>query len=280
MLEDLWSDARYALRMLRRSPGFTLVTLLTLGLGIGAAVAVFSIVNGVLLRGLPYEEPERLFTVWESNERREPRQASYPTFRDWREEGDAFAALAFVRGVVISLRADEGTQRLIGAFVSGEFFRALRVRPVIGTVFTDDAAVGGHPVVISHRLWRERFGGRADALGQTLSGPEGVYTVVGVMPRAAFPVVADVWLPMRARPADDPFFTRRDLHANSVVAVRTRSVPTRRCRRRSTSRTPRIRGRTPSWSCGPRPSHAASSLRCGGRCSRWIPICRSRDRAS
>jgi putative ABC transport system permease protein len=214
-------DFRHALRTLLRTPGFTLVAVLTLALGIGANTAVFSIVNGVLLQSLPYHEPERLYTVWETGARDQPRPASYPTFQDWREQSDAFEDLVYIRGEDVAIRSREGTQRLTGAFVSPGFFRTLGVQPVLGRGFAGgEPGAGAHPVVLSHRFWRDRFGGEPDVVGRTLQGVQGSYTVVGVMPPTAYPDWADLWLPMAARPASDPFFTQRDLHVDSDVVAR------------------------------------------------------------
>jgi putative ABC transport system permease protein len=220
-MDNLLHDLRYGFRRLLKSPGFTTVAVLTFALGIGATTAVFSIVSGVLLQSLPYHEPERLYTVWETGARDQPRPASYPTFQDWREQSDAFEDLVYIRGEDVAVRGREGTQRLAGAFVSPGFFRTLGVRPVLGRGFAGgEPGAGAHPVVLSHRFWRDRFGGEPDVVGQMLQGLQGSYTVVGVMPPTAYPDWADLWLPMAARPASDPFFTQRDLHVDSDVVAR------------------------------------------------------------
>src|SRR6266508_2034462 len=116
--EPPMQDLRYAIRTLVKSPGYTVVAVLALALGIGLNTAVFSVLNGVVLRPLRYEGAERIFGVWERSERGDYRLASYPTFRDWRAQSDVFDALAFVRGTSTLMPGDEGARRVGSAFVS------------------------------------------------------------------------------------------------------------------------------------------------------------------
>ncbi|MGH2779886.1 MAG: ABC transporter permease [Thermoleophilaceae bacterium] len=229
-MDTLLQDLRYALRTLRKSPGFTFVAVLTLALGIGATTAVFSLVNGVLLRPLPYPEVDRLFALYEATPTGALRLTSYPTFRDWRELSDVFEAMTYIRGEELTLRADEGTQRLLGAHVSPEFFDVIHTRPLLGRALgAADHADGAGAVVLSHHLWRQAFGGDPDVIGRTLDALEGAYTIVGVMPLGIDPAWADLWLPLSALPAGAPVFTRRDLRVDSRVLGRLREgVPAER----------------------------------------------------
>src|SRR5207249_1083386 len=128
-------DLRYALRTLARSPGFTAVAVAKLGLAIGSNTAVFSVVNGVLLRPLPYGAADRLYLLWEKNQRGEYRLASYPTFLDWRAQGGV-VDLAFIRGRSGSLHGRDGAARVIGAFVSDDFLKVIEARPSLGRTFS------------------------------------------------------------------------------------------------------------------------------------------------
>lgn len=222
-MDGLFHDLRYAIRTLRRSPGFTTVAVLTLALGIGATTAIFSVVDGVLLRPLPYTDVDRLFALYEATPRGDLRLASYPTFRDWGERTDAFEAMAYIRGEELSLRRDEGTQRLLSAYVSPEFFEVLRTRPLLGrTLGSADHAGDARAVVLSSHLWRQAFDGDPAVIGGRLETLQGSYTVIGVMPPDIDPAWADLWLPLSALPAGSPVFTRRDLHVDSRVLARLR----------------------------------------------------------
>src|SRR2546425_4915608 len=127
MMDSVLQDLRYALRTLQRAPLFTLVAVLTLGLGIGATTVVFTILNGVVLRPLQYEASDRLFGVWEQNEQGGYRLGSYPAFRDWRAQSDVFKALAYIRGSSALMPGHDGARRVGAAFVSDERSEERRV---------------------------------------------------------------------------------------------------------------------------------------------------------
>src|SRR5215472_11952236 len=170
VLETLLQDARYGLRTMRRSPGFTLVAVLTLTLGIGANTAIFSVVNGVLLNPLPYPQPEQLVALHESKVNFARGSISYPNFRDWQKDNHTFSAIAISRGYAFSLTGLGDAQQVQGEFVSSEFFPLLGVSPVLGRQLAPgEDEIGAAPVVlISQVLWQEKFGLARDVLAKTI----------------------------------------------------------------------------------------------------------------
>ena len=228
-MDSIIQDLRYALRSLRKSPGYTIVAVLALALGIGVNTAVFSVLDGVVLRPLRYEEADRLFGVWERSERSDYRLASYPTFLDWREQSDVFDALAFVRGRSTLMPGDEGARRVGSAFVSEEFFDVLRGAPLLGRTFSHDEQQPGGPrvAVLTHALWRERFGGDQGALGSTIRLDDASYTIVGILPPwFRFPDWAEVYLPLAVIVSTDRILAQRSFHADSRVIVKVKpNVP-------------------------------------------------------
>jgi putative ABC transport system permease protein len=222
-MDTLAQDLRYALRALRKSPGYTIVAVLALALGIGVNTAVFSVLDGVLLRPLRYEEADRLFGVWERSEGGDYRLPSYPTFLDWREQSDVFHALAFVRGTSTLMPGDEGARRVGSAFVSEEFFDVLRGQPLLGRMFSHDEQQPGGPrvAVLTHALWRERFGSDESAVGSTIRLDDASYTIVGILPPwFRFPDWAEVYLPLAGIISTDRILAQRGFHADSRVVVK------------------------------------------------------------
>jgi putative ABC transport system permease protein len=223
-VEDLGRDVRYGLRSLRRAPGFSVVVVLALALGIGAATAMYSLVHGILLRPLPYPGAERLYTVFEANEQGAIRQLSYPDFADWRAGAADVVGLAYARGDDVTVRGEAGAERLVAAYVTADFFQVVGTPPLLGRTFGQAAATDAdaHLAVVSHELWQRRFGGSADVVGQALPTPEASYRVVGVMPpEFAAPNWADLWLPLEALPPAGRYaLERRDLHVDSQVLGR------------------------------------------------------------
>ncbi|MCZ6915710.1 MAG: ABC transporter permease [Gemmatimonadetes bacterium] len=195
-------DIRYAWRTLLRAPGFSIVVVITLALGIGANTAIFSVVNGVLMRPLGFAEPDRLAVVWETN----PASgmgvsaASVPTFLDWRTESKSFSSLTAYQWASITLQDPHEAVELQGILASGNYFTTLGVTPMLGRLFQQDdevAGARGTVAVISHRLWRERFGGDPDIIGRTLTLDGSPLAVIGVMPptHLAPSTASDVWIP-------------------------------------------------------------------------------------
>ena len=200
----LWQDIRYGWRMLWKSPGFTLVALLTVALGVGANTTLFSVVNAVLLRPLPVAQPAALVNVWGTNpqagETRE--NVSYLNFTDWRAQQSVFSSFAAYFNTFATLTGNDAPEALDGLAVSPELFQTLGAQPVIGRAFTaQETQAGNAPVVISQELWQRRFGARGDIVGQPITLDGKPRTIVGVLPaRFKFPfdagTVKDFWTPL------------------------------------------------------------------------------------
>ena len=200
LMDGIARDFRFTFRSLRRSPGFFAVTVLTLALGIGATTAIFSVVNGVLLRSLPYPNPERIVRVYQVNEGGQRGQVSDPNFEDWKARSRSFAALAQMTSAgTVSVTGAQEPVRARAATVSAEFFDALGVRPQIGREFTaEEQKVGGAPaVLVSHAFWRRYLNADPSLVGKAvLTFDRQAYTVVGVLPRTVnYPSGVDLWVP-------------------------------------------------------------------------------------
>jgi len=203
-MKSLWQDLKFGVRMLRKQPGFTLLAVLTLALGIGANTAIFSIVNGVLLKPLPYPEPERLVMLWERNPQKGMEQESVtpPDFDDWQAQQKVFEHLAFWTGdTEFNLVQAGGSEKIRASYISANLFPALGVQALEGRAFLpeEDRKEGNRVAVISYDFWQSRFGGSAEVFGQTVTldtyGRRD-YTIVGVMPSGfQFPGKSEVWLP-------------------------------------------------------------------------------------
>jgi len=184
-VETLWQDLRFAARMLRKSPGFTTVAVLTLALGIGANTAMFSVVEGVLLAPLPYSHPDRLVVVWENNLHfKQVVWPSYPNFKDWERSARSFQRMAAVKWRYYDLTSPGNPEHLLGAGISSSFFDTLDVKLPFGRDFSaqEDQRSGAPVVIISNDLWRNRFAGNPQAVGKavTLNGVD--YTIIGILP--------------------------------------------------------------------------------------------------
>jgi len=208
MFGALWQDIRYGLRMLRKSPGFTVVAVFTLALGIGANTAIFSVINGVLLKPPPFPEPERLVTVWERYpaqgiEQNDPAAANYADWKAQSQSFDSLAMFSWVKG--INLTGGDEPVRVLNASVTANLFQALRVTPKLGRVFTAEEETPGRDqvVILSYNLWKSRFGGDPAVVGKTVSLDARSCAVVGVMPQGfVFPggtginPTVDLWRPL------------------------------------------------------------------------------------
>jgi Acidobacterial duplicated orphan permease len=218
-MDRILSDIRLALRRLRRTPGFTLVAVLTLALGIGANTAIFSVVNAALLRPLPYPDAQRIVQLYATRDG-DVSTVSPPDFTDWREQAGVFQGMAaFNSGSDFTLTGTGAPERMAGAQVTADFFSVLETPPAVGRGFTpSDAVVGQNKVVIlSYSLWQQRFGGRPDIVGQSMELNRVRYVVVGVMPRDfEYPQGARLWTPL-AFTAED-LATQRGAHYLFVIA--------------------------------------------------------------
>jgi putative ABC transport system permease protein len=196
-VNTLFQDFRYGLRTLRNSPGFTIVAVITLALGIGANTAIFSIVNAVLIKPLPFPEPDRLMYVNSGVSRNagpaQPFAISYPDFFDWRSTAKSFTAIASYHGDSFTLTGLDQPLHVNGDTVSGDFFSVLGTQPLLGRGFTrDEEKPGTRVVVLSHQLWQSAFHGDRSIVGRPITMDKQSYTVVGVMPASfAFPLDND-----------------------------------------------------------------------------------------
>ena len=214
------ADLRYGLRLLRRAPGFTVIAICALALGIGANTAIFSTLDAVLLRPLPYEDPDRVMMVYEDASsigfaRNTPAPANY---FDWRAQNHVFTDMAATRGHSMSLTGDGSPEQIYGLMVTPNFFSVLGVRPLIGRTFTDEEDRDAAQVaVISYGLWQRRYSGDASVLNRPILLDDARYTVIGVMPRDFVYQDRDrgFWIPINITPA---FRATRGSHYLSVVA--------------------------------------------------------------
>ncbi len=203
-MQAFWQDLRYGLRMLYQNRGFTSVALLALALGIGANSAIFSVVNSVLLRPLPYRDPQRLIVIWENYQQRggpEREWASPADFRDFRDQAQSFEHIAALLGWGPTLTGQDEPEDLQGAAVSHDTFAMLGVEPALGRSFRPDEDQAGaeRVAVLSHNLWQRRFGSDPAIVGKNLTLGGESYTVIGVMPRGfSFPILKDteIWRPI------------------------------------------------------------------------------------
>lgn len=191
----LWNDVRVALRQFRKAPGFALTTILTLALGIGATTAIFSLINAVVLRPLPFPEQERLMWMEQGDHHGGgssvlPESLSYPTFFDWRAQSHAFSGMAAYREGSVTLTGSGQPLYLEGATVTSEFFQVLGVRPLLGRDFRpEEEKAGNRALMLSYGLWQTAFGGAANVAGRSVTLDGKSYTIAGVMPPGfSFPI--------------------------------------------------------------------------------------------
>ena len=213
-LERVLQDLRYAWRQMRRSPAFTLTVIATLAMGIGATLAMFTVVQRVLLQVLPYREPHRLVTLYESGRRGDQPRVPWLDIQQWRSNTRSFESIGFYRAANgrSFLEGDSGAQQVSHQLVSTNLFHVLDVSPALGSGFSGNAdsfANTGeeNTVILSDSVWRQYFGARTDIIGHTIKISGKLYTVVGVMPRGfALPLPAtslEVWTPVALQQADN-----------------------------------------------------------------------------
>ncbi|HEY7184693.1 MAG TPA: ABC transporter permease [Blastocatellia bacterium] len=210
-LEDqMFQDLRFGARMLMKKPGFTLIAVVTLALGIGANTAIFSVVNAVLLRSLPYQRADELVAVYSTNTRDEGEGPISPvTYLNLKNQNSVFSEMAAFdnRGWAANLTGGGEPERLQGYKVSANFFHWLGVAPALGRAFVaeEDRPGNNRVVVLSHEIWQRRFGGDAGLIGRSINLNGGDYTVIGVMPADFRYLKTDVWTPLAWTPADEKF---------------------------------------------------------------------------
>jgi predicted permease len=224
-LETFFQDTRYAFRMLRKNPGFTAVAVLTLALGIGANTAIFSVVYAVLLKPLPYTNPEQLFTAFQANTQEGIAEAgcSYPNFEEWRAQNHVFSELAGIVAHQLTLTGSGEPSVVHTSVVTPELFALLDVKPLAGRVFfPQDGKRGAPPVVlVSEDLWRGRFGADPQILGTSINLDQRPFTVIGIIPTAfrtpLFNTKQEVWIPLVQDPVFSTFMPQRGSHLLPVI---------------------------------------------------------------
>ena len=202
-MRTVWQDLRYGARILRKSPGLTAAAILTLALGIGATTAIFSVIEGVLLRPLPFAEPERIVGLRETLPDEGSIPIAYRTFTAWREQNTVFEEIAALHSSEVNLEGDD-PQRVASASVTPSYFAVMGTQPILGRAFLPEDALPGSErvVVLSYELWQSRFGGDRNLIGQQARIDGASFTVVGVMPPAlpdASIGWASLWVPWRVR---------------------------------------------------------------------------------
>jgi putative ABC transport system permease protein len=219
-------DLRYALRLLLRTPGFTIVAVLTLALGIGANTAIFTVVNALLLKPLPYAEPDRLVMVWQDFRARSGPIDEWGTpgnYVDWRAQKEVFDGIAMISGWRPTLVGGPEAEPLQGEQVTHEYFTVLGVNPVLGRNFSDADDVPKAPrvTIISDKLWKRRFGGEPSAVGRTITLSGVPHEIIGVLPPEFRPIIAgaaELWRPMQLNTASP---SRGAITLRSVARLKT-----------------------------------------------------------
>src|SRR5436853_3055782 len=206
-METLWHDLRFAVRTLIKKPGFAFVLVLALALGIGANTAIFSVVNAVLLRPLPYKHAERLVWIWGTNPRNDIdfETASAPDYNDWKTQGQSFEMMGASVNTRLTLTSNGEPERYDAAYVTDGFFDVLGAQAEIGRTFTadEDKPNSGRVIVLSHGLWQRRFGGDPKIVGNAITINGSPFTVVGIMPadfkhpRPEANRQAEMWTPLQ-----------------------------------------------------------------------------------
>ena len=204
-VRTLIQDLRFGFRMMLNKPGVTIVILLALGIGIGINSAIFSVVNGVLIRPLPFKSPERTMFISESNRQIPEMAVSYPNFLDWREQARTFDQFSAFQESSYVLTGTTEPERLSARDVSAGFFTVLGVTPLLGRNFSldEDQPGSGRTVILSYGLWQRRFGGATDILGQSLKLSNETYTVIGVLPAEfEWEAPVDIFVPIGLKAKD------------------------------------------------------------------------------
>ena len=199
--DEMFQDLRFGLRLLLKNPGFTAIAVLTLALGIGVNAAIFSVVDGVLLRPLPYPQADQLVRIWSANQATGQRylQTSYQDFQQFQQQSRAFAAMAaFSEAPRILRDAHDEPINITVARVSDSLCSVLSLPPALGRDFLpEETERGGRSVLLSHRLWQSRYAASPGVLGNTITIDGVPHTIVGVMPPGrSYPRTADLWRPL------------------------------------------------------------------------------------
>jgi putative ABC transport system permease protein len=203
-MESIVKDIRYGIRSLLKHPGFAAVAVITLALGIGANTAIFSVVNAVLLRPLPFDDPERLVWVWDTAPQLATIPTSLPDFLGWKQQNRSFEHLAAYQSGSMFIDAGDGTTDTPVGLVTPELFSVFHVSPILGRTFTDEETLPGRfrVAVLSHSMWQNRFGSDPNVFNRTLQLNGATYQIIGVMPAGfSYPDRAELWRPLPIDPA-------------------------------------------------------------------------------
>ena len=218
LVSTVFADLRYAARRLRAAPGFAAVTVLTLALGIGATTAIFTVLNGVVFRPLPFGNPDRLVMLWETNKDLPQILVSYPNYLDWRGRVRSFEDVALYDGFAqFTLTGKGGAERVRGGLASGNLFDVLEVRPALGRLFrsTDDQVGAERVAVVTDAFWRRKLGGDPGAVGTAVTLDGFSYTIVGVLPPRVQLARSEVWVPIGLF-ANTESYTDRSNHPGTI----------------------------------------------------------------
>lgn len=218
-MEYLWQDIRHGIRTLLNKPGFTAVALLVLMLGIGSNIALFNVINAIILRPLPFKEPDRIMMVWGKNPRLNLSQTEFPTsyldFLDWQKQNRAFDYISAFQANSVNLAEGSEPERVGGVGVTSDFFKVLGIEAARGRTFLPEEDISGNQtvVVLSHNFWQRRFGSDPEVIGKSISLDGEKHTVVGIMPERFefprssdlpaqfnFPVRVELWMPLKFSP--------------------------------------------------------------------------------
>jgi predicted permease len=247
-IEMLWHDVTYAARTLVRRPGYSLLAIASLAVGIGANVAMFSAIHAVLLRPLPFPDPEQLVSIWTTNHGRPGRgyESAAPDFADWRRDTAGFTEMAALVAGASALTGDGPAEQVPSAQVTGGFFTVFGVAPLHGRALSpeDDPVTGPDVAVLSHGLWQRRFGSNAGLVGQAIPIDGRLVRVVGVMPGGFdYPIGSQLWRPLRF--TEDQLRTQRSAHYLDVVARLAPGVPIGQAREALAAQAARLAGLHP-----------------------------------
>ncbi|MCM3901970.1 MAG: ABC transporter permease [Pyrinomonadaceae bacterium] len=203
-MDTLFKDIRYGVRSLARHPGFTAIAVITLALGIGANTAIFSVVNAVLLRPLPFADPERIVWLWDTQPQLPTAPTSLPDFLDWKEQNRSFEHLAAFQSGNMFFNAGDGTEDVPVGLVTPEMFSLFRVSPILGRTFTNEETLPGERsrlAVLSYSTWQNKFGSDPNVIGRTIQLSGTTHTIIGVMQSGfSFPERSQLWRPLPIDP--------------------------------------------------------------------------------
>ena len=247
-LEEGLGDVGFSLRMFVKSPGFSLTAILMLAFGIGLSTAIFSVVNVVLLRPLPYQDADRLVTVWGSDRSKgfDMDLVSYPDFADWKNQSHVFESMAASTDAMYTMTGAGEPAAIIGYQFSPEYFDVMGVAPALGRTFLPDEIEPGknHVVVLSNHLWKERFGGDRSVTGRSVMLDGAPYTVVGVMPPSfQYPSTTELWTPLTISPE---FANDRGVRFLRVMARRKQGVTLEQARTEMNTIVARLKSEYPN----------------------------------